>query len=44
MVLLLIACFHILMLPLCGTNGNSPSQYIVFKKVSVKMYGGIFLH
>lgn len=44
MVLLLIAYFHILMLPVCDAIGNSPSQCIVFKKVSVEMYGGIFLH
>jgi len=45
MVLLLIAYFHILILPVRDANGNPPRQYtVVFKKVSAVIYGGIFLH
>lgn len=45
MVLLLIAYFHILILPVRDVNGNPPRQYIVvFMKVSAIVYGAIFLH
>lgn len=44
MVSLLVAYFHILILPVRDANGNPPRQYIVFKKVGAIIYGGVFLY